>query len=336
MNAVGTVVASSLTANPATVAPNVVGAATTNRVRLSAKFLQAGNAGMANMRVRFELVSPFLGAGEFISSSDSFVYSDSSGTAESDYVPGTRTSPTNGVTVRACFNNSDFPAGTCPNQVTANLTVNTKPLALTIGNFNKLEAALGGIIYFERFVVQVADASGVAVPDAVVSASVDITHFGKGNFGNGYQFFGFQAPDISHVYGTNYTVGGAPVPYTSTYVPVAGSNAWCVNEDKNRNGFLEIGEDLNGDGSLTPRKSEIVVSFVDSNKTDKNGQLLLQVSYPQNVGSWLAYTLKATTSVVGSEGSNQRSFITGALQSDVANGSFRTGPYGQLSCRDRF
>ena len=105
-----------------------------------------------------------------------------------------------------------------------------------------------------------------------------------------------------------------------------------MNEDLNRNGTMEVGEDINGTGMLEPRKSDIVMSYLNGNKTDANGQLLLQVSYPQNVGRWLAYTIKATTAVVGSEGTSQRSFVTNILDADKLNGSFLTPPYGSGNC----
>jgi hypothetical protein len=73
---------------------------------------------------------------------------------------------------------------------------------------------------------------------------------------------------------------------------------------------------------------------VSGNKTDLNGQMLVQVSYPQNMGTWLAYTLKATTNVVGSEGTKERAFTTGVLQGDVPNGSFLTAPFGKNRCID--
>jgi hypothetical protein len=108
-----------------------------------------------------------------------------------------------------------------------------------------------------------------------------------------------------------------------------------LNEDWNRNGFLDTGsgEDINSDGSIQPKKAEVIVSYVNGNKTDANGQLLVQVSYGQNMGGWLAYTLRATTGVAGSEGDAAKSYVTDVLQGDVANGSFRTPPFGSNSCR---
>lgn len=313
-------IAASLTANPTSVAPNIDGG-TTNSARLSAKFLGPGNAGIENMRVRFEIVPPGLGAGEYIKNPGDNTkprLAGTGGVVDADYVPGTRTSPTNGVVLRAYYSDTD--AGLAdtvnpPPYVEATLTVNSQPLAISIGNHNKMTKGLGGIAYLEQFLIQVVDSSGVAVKDAVVSASVDITHYGKGTWGQAYPV---SVPTINNRFPVNDEPGAL--------------NIWCDNEDVNRNGTLEVGEDVNSNSSLEPAKSEIALSYVNGQKTDANGQMLIQLSYPQNVGGWLAYTIKATTAVVGSEGTKERSFVTSVLQEDVQNGAFLVPPYGIHSC----
>jgi hypothetical protein len=356
--AIGDISGANLLANPASIPPNQVGS-TTNRAVLTAKFIRADNSTVENMRVRFEIAQPSLGANEFISIGDALAYSNSSGVATAEYVAGQRTSPTNGVAIRMCFDYVDFAKTVCPNSRTSTLTVNSQPLDISIGNFNKLEPIFGNLGYVERFLIQVGDSSGNAVVDAVVSVSVDITHFGKGVYGGNYYLTGGIPPTADNL---NYPIANTPykdvvapvftfvtnvpgssptvtttvnVTYDPSNVPVApAGRVWCVNEDRNRNGFKDALEDINGNGALEPSKSEIVVSYVSGNKTNAQGQLLVQVSYPQNVGSWLAYTLKATTSVVGSQGSKERSFITGVLEADVPNGSFLTPPYGRNRCID--
>jgi hypothetical protein len=334
--AIGDFSGANLLANPASIPPNLVGS-TLKRSVLTAKFIRNDNSTIENMRVRFEIVAPFLGANEFISIGDAFAYSNSSGVATADYVSGQRTSPTNGVTVRMCFDYVDFLKTECPNSRISTLTVNSQPLDISIGNFNKLETGLGGIAYVQKFLIQVADASGNAVPDAVVSMSVDISHFGKGVFSSAagtatYAFTGAIPPTASGLkYGDIFSSG----TYRSDIDPSAvGSRVWCVNEDSNRNGFNDGLEDINRNGLLEPSKSEIVLSYVNGNKTDANGQMLVQVSYPQNMGTWLAFTLKATTSVVGSQGSKERAFITDVLIADIPNGSFLVPPFGFNRCID--
>ena len=301
--AIGTLSAASLSPQPASISTNTAGS-TNNRSKLSAKFLAAGNAGMQNMRVRFEIVAPALGGGESISTGDATVYTDASGAAEAYYISGTRSSPTNGVLVRACYSPNDFASITdCPQSVTSNLTVAGSPLSIAISDDNKMAKGLGLVAYVKKFLIQVNDASGVAVQDAVVSASVDITHYGKGlKWGMPSRLVAI--PSIRDLHADYLPPAPLPTNYIQslqalTYTPLPTENIWCMNEDWNRNGFLDAGEDLNGDGVIQPRKAEIVVSYVNGNKTDANGQMLVQITYGQTMGRWLAYTMRATTSVAG-------------------------------------
>jgi hypothetical protein len=327
-------VAASLTANPTSIGTNATG--TANQATLSAKFLAPGNLGIQNMRVRFEIVPPSLGAGEKILSSGAqsgaMSLSDVSGLATDYYVAGTRSSPTNGVALRACYaaTDAELAGSLCPNFVSATLTVKGQPLAIAIVNQNTMTKDSSGLFYQEQFGIQVADASGVAVQGAVVSASVDITHYGKGPVWNQPYYPISTTPDINLVYGNTYN----GLVYANNMVPTATMNVWCMNEDLNRNGTLDAGEDINGNTMLDPSKSEIVLSYVNGNTTDANGRLIVQASYGQNMGGWLAFTIKATTSVVGSEGTKSRSFVTSVLQADVPNGAFLTPPYGTGRCID--
>jgi len=327
----------SLNPLPTSILANTTGS-TTNRSKLSAKFLTTGNAAIQNMRVRFEIVEPALGSGETISTGIATVYTDASGMAEADYIAGTRTSPTNGVTVRACYKKTDFISTTecLPSQsLTANLTVAGTPLSISIADDNTMVRGLGNIAYVKKFLVQINDASGVAVKEAIVSASVDITHYGKGPSWTS-QYREVDIPTINNIH-ADYSPQPPPVGAiknlsVSSYVPGSSEKIWCINEDWNRNGFRDGQEDWNGDGILQPRKAEIIVSYVNGNKTDANGQMLVQISYGQNMGRWLAYTLRVTTGVAGSEGDASKSYVTDVLEADVGNGSFLTPPFGSKAC----
>lgn len=349
--AVGDIRSASLSPQPTAIAPNISGAST-NRSTLVAKFLTDGNAAVRNMRVRFVIAEPSLGGGESLSSTAT-VFSDINGVAQVDYISGTRSSPTNGVTVFACYSPVDFTvAAGCPSstsaeyrEIRANLTVAGAPLSITIGTDNTSSKGLGGIAYIKQFLVQVNDAAGVAIKDAIVTASVDITHYGKGVFGGSYP----KGPSLPSIVDSSlafapdgFSVLVAPqsnsaVPFSRTVSlngvsTTTNFNVWCANEDVNRNGFLEVGERVNSNDTIEPRKAEVIVSYVSGNKTDANGQLLIQVSYSQNMAGWLAYTIRATTGVEGSEGDASKSFMTVALQEDAANGSFLRPPFGSGAC----
>ena len=85
-----------------------------------------------NVRVRFDLAGDANNIGGSLTSGTNVVYSDANGVATTAYVPGSRFSPTDGLTVRACWSANDFPAGTCPNAATATLTVVSEALSVSI------------------------------------------------------------------------------------------------------------------------------------------------------------------------------------------------------------
>jgi hypothetical protein len=290
-DAVSAITAASLAITPNTIAPNSAGS-TANRASIKALFQNASNQAIKNVRVRFEIVPPGLGAGESISSGDAVIYSDVNGIANSDYVAGTRSSPTNGVVIRACYGSTDaeIANGACERSLTATMTVAAEPLSITLGSNNEMSKGADNLTYIKKFDIAVADSAGNAVSGAQISASVDLRRYGKGTF--------------------------------------AGARVSCLNEDANRNGILDAGEDLNGDFSLTPRKADILISYVGSRVTGANGRATIQIEYPQNVATWLEYAVKVTTNVAGSEGTVERVFTTGYIEGDETNGSFLRSPYG--------
>lgn len=295
------ITAASLAITPNTIARNQAGA-TTNRSTLRALFQNASNQAIKNVRVRFEIMAPGLGNGEQISTGNAVVYSNESGVATAEYISGSRTSPTNGVRIRACYGSTDaeLANGACPNQQTATLTVASSALSITLGENNELEKGQYNLTYIKKLDVAVSDAAGNAVSGAQISASVDLIRYGKGAW------------------------QGEERPTTAW---------WCLNEDKNRNGVIDAGEDIDNDGQLEPRKADVVISYLGGQVTGSNGRATLQVEYPQNVGSWIEYVVKVTTSVAGSEGTYEKSFVTDVLEADVKNGSFRVSPFGVIpSC----
>ena len=292
--------AASLSASPNTIAPNVTGSAA-NRTTLKAVFQDPNNQAIQDVRVRFEIMPPGLGAGEQISTGSTVVYSDVNGVALAEYIAGTRSSPTNGVLIRACYGRTDAELAVkdCSNKVETNLTVASSPLSISIGDDNTMEVGNNGLTYIKDFDLAVADSAGYAVDGAVLSVSADIEDYRKA---------------------AAYNLPGL----------------WCSNEDLNRNGFLDAGEDTNGSRSLEPRKADVIVSFAGSNKTDAYGRSKIRVEYAQNFATWLRYTVKVTTNVAGSEGKAEKTFVTQFIKEDEPNGAFRVPQYGSvLDCSSR-
>jgi hypothetical protein len=347
-----TVLGVALSATPRVLAVNSAGS-TTNRATLRFQWVD-NNIPVQNVRVQFRDLSPAIQKTGASLSSTSTLYTDASGTATIQYVAGQNSSATDGVRIRACYSSTDLTAAdiaNCDAGVTAGnlrfvdalLTVAGQAISVSIGDDNKLATGNGGVTYIKRFAITVADSAGVAVPNANVGISVDLTHYGKGNYTASYVQNGAPVLGLSVV----------PIGLTSAYpnMTTDGSataqRVWCPNEDVNRNGSVDpttafggATENYNGstDGSggatLDPRKSDLVVSFDDPavTTTDSTGVVLINVRYAQRFATWLAYKIRVTAEVAGSQGVAERTFVTDFLEADKDNGAFRSPPYGIHSC----
>jgi hypothetical protein len=305
--AVGPVSGASAIATPVVIASNT-GGSTSNQSEIRALFYASNNVPIPNMRVRFSIRSNAL-PGESLTTGSNVVFSDVTGAARTNYIAALTGSPTNGVTVRACYDLTDFPVTACPNYVDTALTVTASPVSLTIGSDNVISKSSSGIQYIKQFQIQAVDSAGNAKADVSLSAVVDIDGYWKS-----------ARPPAPPTLVTQDIYTGTPATLTSK---------WCVNEDVNRNSVLDAGEDTNHDGFLTPRKSDVALLFVNSvTKTDASGLALIQLSYPQNLATWLRVKIKVTAGVSGSEGETTYTYILRAAEADSANGSFLTPPYG--------
>lgn len=294
----------SVAASPSVVPVN--SATTSNRAELRALFVGPGNAPVQNVRVRFDLAGDANNVGGTLTSGTNVVYSDANGVATAAYVPGSRFSPTDGLTVRACWSANDFPAGTCPNAATTTLTVVSDALSVSIFTDALIEVADQS--YVKTYTVQVVDSSGSAKAGVEISKSVDILRYFKGQW---------------VVFGDKW---------------VKQQVASCDNEDLNRNGVLEVYsngavEDANGTGVVEPRKADVAVSFVGASSTDANGQVKLKITYGQNVASWLEFNiLVAASGVAGTEGRTSYQGVLPVLAAAISDPdvepAFRIGPYG--------
>ncbi len=303
----GSVRSASVAANPSVVSVNLT-AATNNRSEVRALFVGNGNAPIKNVRVRFDLGGDQYNVGGTYTAGSSLLYSDASGIVTTSYQPGALASPTDGVTIRACYDYGDFAVGTCPNFVTTRLTVKGDPLSVSIGTDETVTEDATKLAYVKRFLIQVNDASGLAKADVDISPLLDLVRYRKG----------FWAP------------AGARWTQTQTAV--------CDNEDLNRNGIIETYstgamEDANGNRQLDPRKADVVLSFVGSSRTNASGQVVLQITYLKNVASWLDVLITvAASGVSGTEG--RASFamtlvVPSTAVSDVtAQPAFVFSPYG--------
>jgi hypothetical protein len=298
----------SVSANPSVVGTNLAGA-TTNRSEIRALFLANNNAPIRNVRVRFDLAGDVNSIGGTFTTGTAILYSDVNGVVTSAYIPGTRSSPTNGVTVRACYADTDAALGNaaaplCPNSVSTTLTVTAEPLGVSIGT-NEL-IIVNELTYMKKFLVSVVDSAGRALPDVDLVVSLDLTDYRKG-------FYALVGEEWSKQ-----------------------TNHLCTNEDTNRNGVLEFGEDADSDGRLDPGKSDVSVSLLQS-KTRTDGTAELQILYAKSFGSWV--DVKITVAASGVSGTEGRAvYVVAPIPVDAASiknkdvpPAYQISPYGQVA-----
>lgn len=262
-----------LEVNPSVVSVNTTGS-TANSSTIRALFKGSANNALANVRVKFDLAGDPNSVGGSLSASE--VYTDADGYAITSYVPGTRSSPTDGVTVRACWGTTGAPSAvvcSSGNTLTKTLTVTSEAVSVTVGTDENVYTDVD-LLYYRRFVVQVVDGAGNPRAGVTISPSIDLLRYAKGSFSKT----------------TAWTLDGL---YE------------CVNEDLNRNSVLAPSEDVNHDQVMEPRKADVSVSFENSalgGKTDANGRIVLRVIYPRTHANWVKMALNVSGSVNGSEG----------------------------------
>jgi hypothetical protein len=308
----------SLASSPAVVRVNTA-TDKSNRTELRALFQAANNAPVKNVRVRFDLYGDTNSIGGSIASGTALVYSDAQGVAVSNYTPGERASPTNGLTVRACWDYSDFAAGACPNQVLTTLTVVSDPLSITIGTDNTVGLGASGLTFIKRYVVLVVDAAGQPKSDVQITPSLDLTFFAKGVYVYNTAALLWQ---LSYVLDNGTSPLSAPIP--NRY------GAVCSAEDVNRNGLIDTAEDFNSNGQLDPRKSDASIRMVGSTRTDASGTAILQLEYPKSVATWVGFRIQASAAGVLSPPALYDGVLP-AQASEVTSTSppsFVTSPYG--------
>lgn len=349
----------SLSAAPSVVPVNAVGSSA-NQAQLRALFVGPDNAPVPNLRVRFDLAGNANSTDGTVGYVGAFAYSDASGVARGTFTPGQVGSPTDGVTVRACWAQTDeaFANSPCPNAVTTKLTVSAEALSVAIGTDNTVGTGTQDLTYTKRFAVMVVDAAGQAKPGVTVTPLVDLPRFYKGFYAwNGdiwvqnntlRRFDGSVERDSPEVYVWNATTKswslGAPSRSPS-----------CPNEDVNRNAVREASvytagmmppalagrqEDLNWNGELDARKAYVAITMVGGATTDANGLAYVQIEYPKSVATWIDALITVTASGIGgSEAKATHAFSLPGAAADMSDEKvpppFALSPLGTSgSCQD--
>ncbi|CAM3923499.1 hypothetical protein [Roseateles saccharophilus] len=255
-----------------------------NQVAINAFFRDGSNAPIPNVRVLFGVNGD--NQTGTIGSGNTTVLSDASGTASGTYAPGSVSSPTNGVAILACWKTTDFASGDKASNcaaaggqlLTTNLTIVSNPVSISIGTDNTISLGASSLTYVKKYVVLVVDSAGNPKAGVQVTPSVDLGGFGKGYW--------------------KYNLATQVWERSPDFGALGLLAATCPNEDLNRNGVIDAGEDVNGNQQLDPRKSDVSVTLVGSTTTDANGVAVLQLEYPQNMASWVKYKITVTAAGV--------------------------------------
>lgn len=322
----------SITPTPSTVSVNAPGT-NTNQIELRALFVGVNNQPISRIRVRFDLdgnltnsdaVPTWLGG--------DYAYSDATGVARGTLTPRDRSSPTNGITVRACWDVGDFPITSCPNAVRATLTITSEALSVNIRTNELVKIGPTKLTYIKEYVVMVVDSAGVAKPDVLITPSVDLPSYYKGYYvynsiAKRWVQILTLASDEAYAWaeeGRRWNKVAAPIG--PLFGSAEGPQPSCPNEDVNRNGVREAPtfsptgtapalasrqEDLNWNGELDPRKSDVAIKMVGSNKTDANGLAVVQIEYGKSVATWVDFVITVTAS--GVSGTESRARYSGLL-----------------------
>jgi len=112
---------------------------------------------------------------------------------------------------------------------------------------------------------------------------------------------------------------------------------WCPDEDVNRNGILESGEDLNTSGQMEAGNVATVAAVpvgassddpcttagaggtATNVLTNDQGIARVCVIWPQNFSWWVRAQIEALSTVSGSESSQAQSFVLPASSVDINN-----------------
>jgi hypothetical protein len=226
---------------------------------------------------------------------------DSNGLATDVFIAGPVSTATNGVQIRATVPNTSIAAD-------ANITVNGQALFITIAANNTIEKL--STQYRKTFSVQVSDSNGSPVANQSLTVSVWPSVYYKGEMQ-------YSATD-------------------NVWVPII--SATCANEDTNRDGKLDAGEDFNSNGVLTPGQPGLVSPA--NLTTDAAGNAEFKVTYGQQYAYWIDFDLTAKATVAGTESGAFFLFKAVALASDMTDKNVApaaaTNPLGRASsCADK-
>jgi hypothetical protein len=227
------------------------------------------------------------------------------GIAQTVYTAGNSSSGANGVTVSATVHGTAITS-------TTSLTVGGQTVFLSLGTGNTIDVGQGPAVYQITYSVFAVDSGGAALANIPVTLAVLPVAYGKGVMG-----------------GCPGSTNWIPIYSTATsdIFSYAGT-AMCRNEDTDYTGNINStpGKDYNTNGKLDP--GNVAVVSPSSGVTNLNGRLDVTITYPRDHSYWVMVSLKASTTVQGTESSTTSTFV---LQGAISDYACSVGPPGPTS-----
>lgn len=285
----------SVQASPANVGVNL-GGASSNSSQLIAVVRDASDNPVKGQSVSFSAdADPSNGRIE-----PAIATTDSAGVATVTFFPGANSTGNNQIILRATVVGKGV-AGT------TTLTASKQELMVRIGTGNKIEAG-DPVSYTMLWDAVVTDSSGNPVANATVQGALVGTAFYKGRY---------------YADGTEPNSGllpGGETQGTPKYK--------CPGEDTNGNLRLDSGEDVNGDGQITPGNVAAVQVSANGGRTDSTGFARIEVKYPKQYANWAQVRLTVTiTAIAGTEGTAVSIFDLPVAATDVDGSAAPPGGY---------
>ncbi|MEQ3652689.1 MAG: Ig-like domain-containing protein [Glaciecola sp.] len=194
------------------------------------------------------------------------------------------------------------------------LTVGDRAFDISIGTGAEIESP-DSSTYLKEFAVFVSDSVGRPVENAELTASSTPVKFSSGGT---YQK-GFYQYDLDSDRWVRFIT------------------ATCDNEDINNNGRLDAGEDVNGDGELTPGIIG-TISFQDGiSRTNASGQATLELRYPRQFALWSEVEIAVFGQSSGSEARDSQTLTLPIEANDIndENKAPPANPFGSaFDCSD--
>lgn len=209
--------------------------------------------------------------------------------------PGSGTpADVSGLLVKAQLVNNQLIKGDTP------ITVGKRTLFFRFGTGNEIEK-INQTLYKKQFAIIVTDSAGNPVSNQKLNLQVYPKLYRKGAW--------VKSP-----------AAGSFVSWVPIY-STAETEITCKNEDSNRNGILDPGEDLNRNLELTP--GNVAAVFGNNSESaaavsDSEGVALFYLQYPREFAPWVVVDLVVSSgNVVGTENVTSRSYTLTVAGSDT-------------------